>query len=70
MSETIKQPLSAAQYDSLAQAERMYHDLLPEFDKALECGVECQALKRQAQDAYARVRKFMSIYFPHGRPET
>lgn len=69
MSADPKQPLTAAHYDSLAQAERLYHDLLPEFDKALECGVECQAQKRQAADAYARVRKFMATYFPHGRPD-
>ncbi|HET6917658.1 MAG TPA: hypothetical protein VFH56_16345 [Acidimicrobiales bacterium] len=69
MSEVGKPQLTAAQYDSLAQAERIYHDLLPEFDKAAECGVECEREKRQAQDAYNRVRKFMATYFPHGRPD-
>lgn len=64
------QPLTAAHYDALISAERTYHDLLPEIDKAMECGVPCDDVKRDAHRGYARVRKFLASYFPNGRPES
>lgn len=64
----LLQPLTAKHYDSLIEAERRYHDLLPQFDKAEGCGIMCDQMRRSATAQYNRVRQFIATYFPNGRP--
>jgi len=61
-------PLNAAHYDALINAQRSYHDLLAELDKADQCGVACQHVRSAAVSHNARIQKLLGTYFPNGRP--
>lgn len=56
--------LSPESYQELLATERALHDYLPEFDKADECGVECQYLRQAATDMLERIAKFKLHYKP------
>lgn len=51
-------------YQDLLTAERALHDYLPEFDKAEECGIECQYLRDATRDMLDRIEKFKKNYKP------
>ena len=40
-----RQLFNSEQYAELKRQQRIIHDLLPEFDKAEACGIECQELR-------------------------
>lgn len=56
--------LSPESFNNLLQAERNLHDMLPEFDKAEECGIECQYLREGARDILERMAKMKQYYKP------
>jgi hypothetical protein len=56
--------LQQEDYNDLLKAERALHDYLPEFDKAEECGIECQYLRESAKDMLERIAKFKLYYKP------
>jgi coproporphyrinogen III oxidase-like Fe-S oxidoreductase len=56
--------LQPESYRELLQAERALHDYLPEFDKAEECGIECQYLREAAKEMLERIAKFKQHYKP------
>lgn len=41
--------LTTEQLQTLAQAERILHDLLPDIDHAEKCGADCAALRAENQ---------------------
>ena len=61
-------PLNRQQYDTLVDAERRGHDLLPQMDKAQNCGVNCQILREQLKQSLEQISRIKSQYFPHGPP--
>lgn len=61
-------PLNANHYDSLIAAQRAYHDLLGELDKAEGCGIACQHVRNAATSHNARIQRLLGTYFPQGRP--
>lgn len=56
--------LSREAYQELLNAERRLHDMLPEYDKAEECGIECQYLREGTADILARIAKMKTHYQP------
>lgn len=61
---TVKVKLSPESYANLLSAERALHDYLPEFDKAEECGIECNYLRDSAQQMLQRIAKMKEHYRP------
>lgn len=53
-----------ADYAELLQAERDLHDLLPEIDKAEECGIDCQARRADREAALERISAMKKNYKP------
>jgi len=61
-------PLNADHYDKLVAAQRQYHDLLPEMDRAEKCGVDCQHQRAMAKKHFDAISNLLAEYFPQGRP--
>lgn len=56
--------LSLEAYQGLLTAERNLTDLIPEFDKAEDCGIECQYLRDATKDYLERIAKMKLHYKP------
>ena len=54
--------LSAEQIADLQQAQRALHDLLPEFDKAEECGIDCQGYRSVTSETNRQIGKMLEYY--------
>jgi len=48
--------------ETLVEQERKLLDLLPEFDKAEECGENCQLLRELAQKELKRIQAIKSNF--------
>jgi hypothetical protein len=48
----------------LQSAQRTLHDILPEFDAAEECGVDCQQWRSLHQEAMRRIDALLLHYGP------
>ena len=57
--------LSKENYAGLLQSERLLHDILPEMDKAEECGIECQEFRRVHAEAMQRIEAMKRNYGPN-----
>lgn len=56
--------LSTESYAGLLTAERALTDMLPEFDKAEECGIDCQIFRQATADYLERIGKMKLHYAP------
>lgn len=56
--------MSPSTHQKLLDAERELTMLQPEFDKAQECGVECQALRESSTNMLQRISKIKQYYAP------
>lgn len=56
--------LSKETYQELLSAERNLTGMLPEFDKAEECGIECQYMRESTKDMLDRIAKMKLYYKP------
>lgn len=58
------QPFTKRDYDKLQEARRKIHDLLPMFDRAQNCGIDCDELRQAAEELRNRLesieREFMT----------
>lgn len=59
-----KYTLPKPNYDELVKAERDLHDILPEFDKLEECGVDCQEMRNVREEALKRSAAIKKHYAP------
>ncbi len=55
------------QFAGLLQAERDLHDLLPEIDKAEECGIECQEFRRVHGEVMENITKLKQNFGPNSK---
>lgn len=53
----------------LKQVQRDLHDILGEFDKADECGIDCQEFRRMHGEAVAAAGNILKHYGPKGERE-
>lgn len=56
--------LSREAYNGLLEAERRLHDLLPEFDKAESCGIECQYMRDATATYLDNIAKMKQNFAP------
>lgn len=56
--------LPPEQQQSILNAERTLHDLLPELDKSEECGVDCQAYRSAVKEMQGRIEAMKRNFFP------
>lgn len=54
--------LTKQQLADLRTAQRTLHDILPEIDKAGQCGVDCQAILEVHQQAADRINLMLKHY--------
>jgi hypothetical protein len=59
--------LSHERYNELLAAERVYTDLLPEFDKLDQCGEDCQMERELTSQKLAQISKLKQFYAPDAR---
>jgi len=46
---------SRADYDTLKDAQRAISELLPRFDRAAACGVNCEAMRQYIADTHRQL---------------
>lgn len=56
--------LDPASYQKILEAERTLIDLLPEYDAAEECGVDCQKLREINRRELERIAAIKKHYMP------
>lgn len=56
--------LSRERYDELIAAERKLNDLLPEYDKLEECGVDCTAFRQINAERLPQIAAIKKNYGP------
>lgn len=49
------QPFTKRDFEKLQEAKRKIHDILPLFDKAENCGIECGELRQAAEEMRRRL---------------
>ncbi len=54
-------------FGKLLTAERELHDLVPEFAKGEECGVDCQEFRRIHEEAMQRIEALKKNYGPNSK---
>jgi hypothetical protein len=54
--------LTPERIQQLKQAQRNLHDLLPEFDAAEQCGIECQQFRQMAGEAQDKIKALLTNY--------
>ena len=54
--------LPADQVAELRRSERTLMDILPEFDKMEQCGIECQELRAARDEAAERIGKLLQYF--------
>lgn len=59
--------LTNEQHASLIKAERDLHDVLPDMDKAEECGIDCQEFRRLHGEAMERIEALKRNFGPNSR---
>jgi hypothetical protein len=59
--------LSKERLTKLLEAERELANMLLEFDKAEECGIDCQQLRANTAVARQRIESLRKHYTPIGR---
>lgn len=59
--------LSKERYAELLRAERALLDLLPEYDKAESCGIDCSPLKALHDEYMERIQSIKDNYGPKVR---
>lgn len=59
--------LPGMEYAKLLETERELHDILPEMDKAEECGIECQEYRRLHREAMERIEKIKINFGPDSK---
>jgi hypothetical protein len=57
--------LGPEHYDLIVQARDALARLLPEIDRAEQCGVDCGDIKAGRQYLADRAEKFLNAYFPN-----
>lgn len=68
MAKDNKIKLPADKVADLQTAQRSLTDLLPELDKAEECGIECQELRSHVQERLQQVELLLTNYGPGIQP--
>ena len=56
--------LTKERYQQLLKAERELLDLLPEYDKLEECGVDCTSLRQVNADRLPQIAALKKHYAP------
>ena len=51
----------------LTTAERDLHDILPEMDKAEECGIDCQEFRRMHGEAMSSIEALKRNFGPNSK---
>lgn len=54
--------LPAEAINALREADRELHDILPELDKADQCGIECREYRRVVQEQREQISKLLQNY--------
>ena len=57
-----KYSLPPDKLEELRTAQRALNEVLPEFDKAEECGVQCQEMRTLRDQAADRISKLLKNY--------
>lgn len=55
------------QFAKLLQAERDLHDILPEMDKADECGIDCQEFRRLHSEMMDNIAGLKKNFGPNSK---
>jgi ribosome assembly protein YihI (activator of Der GTPase) len=56
--------ISKEEHLGLLEAQRQLTDILPEIDKAEECGIDCQAYRSQHADALQQITNILKNFGP------
>jgi hypothetical protein len=59
---TMAFKLPKEQVAKLRESQRELMDILPEFDKAAECGIECSELKAARDEAVQKIEALLKHY--------
>ena len=59
--------LTQEQVIALQTAQRELHDIIPEIDKAEQCGIDCQLYRQLQQEATDRISKMIEHFGPSAR---
>lgn len=62
-----KLKLDNERFAKLLEAERLFHDILPEMDAAEECGIDCQEFRRLREEMMGQIDAMKRNFGPNAQ---
>ena len=64
----VIQVLSGEDYDLIQSQLTQIENLPSVYDRAEECGVDCEEYRKMHEQSAARLKQILTVWFPRGRP--